>query len=365
MADKPDDKPKTKAAAAPATGEDGRERIAKVMARAGLCSRRDAETWIEAGRVAVNGAVLSSPAVAVGPADRVLVDGRPLPAREPPRVWRYYKPQGLVTTRKDEGGRPTVFDALPAELPRLLSVGRLDLTSEGLLLLTNDGELARHLEMPSTGWIRRYRVRVHGRVDERQLASLSGGITVEGVRYQGIEAALDRQQGANAWLTIGLKEGKNREIRKVMEALGYSVSRLIRVSYGPFQLGHLREGEVEEVKASVLRDQVGSLLATLTKRTGNWVGSGTGSTPQRAPTEDKRPPRSIPARSKAAAAAAPERGQLADRADPPRRKSRVKPQPVEERASADREPARHTNRGRGASSRPQSGKPGRHADRRR
>ncbi len=238
-------------------GDDDTERIAKVMARAGLCSRRDAEAWIAAGRVTVNGQKLTSPAVNVGPLDDVRVDGRPLPAAEKTRLFRYHKPRGLVTTAKDPEGRPTVFENLPDKLPRLISVGRLDLNSEGLLLLTNDGELARRLELPATGWVRRYRVRVNGRVDAATLATLADGIEIEGVRYGAIEAVLDRQQGGNAWLTMGLTEGKNREIRKVCAHFGWTVGRLIRLSYGPFQLGHLERGEVEEVPGKILRDQLG------------------------------------------------------------------------------------------------------------
>lgn len=233
------------------------ERIAKVMARAGLCSRRDAEAWIEAGRVTLNGKKLRSPAVNVQPHDDVRVDGKPLPEAEKTRLFRYHKPRGLVTTAKDPEGRPTVFDNLPESLPRVISIGRLDLNSEGLLLLTNDGELARRLELPATGWVRRYRVRVNGHVDPANLTRLAKGIEVEGVRYGAIEATLDRQQGDNAWLTMGLTEGKNREIRKVCAFFGWTVSRLIRLSYGPFQLGHLEKGEIEEVPGKVLRDQLG------------------------------------------------------------------------------------------------------------
>ena len=233
------------------------DRIAKVMARAGLCSRRDAEAWIAAGRVTLNGKKLTSPAVNVGPADVVQVDGKPLPEAEKTRLFRYHKPRGLVTTAKDPEGRPTVFAALPASLPRVISIGRLDLNSEGLLLLTNDGELARRLELPTTGWVRRYRVRVNGRVDPAILTKLADGIEIDGVRYGTIEAVLDRQQGENAWLTMSLTEGKNREIRNVCGHFGWTVNRLIRLSYGPFQLGHLEKGEIEEVPGKVLRDQLG------------------------------------------------------------------------------------------------------------
>ncbi|TDQ78822.1 23S rRNA pseudouridine2605 synthase [Dongia mobilis] len=232
------------------------ERIAKVMARAGLCSRRDAEGWIAAGRVSVNGQKLSSAAINVQPNDIVLVDGKPLPDKEGARVWLYYKPKGLMTTARDPEGRPTVFERLPPEMPRVISVGRLDLNSEGLLLLTNDGELARRLELPSTGWIRRYRVRVNGRIDPKILDQVKAGLTIEGVRYGPIEAAVDRQQGANAWITMGLTEGKNREIRRICQHFGWPVSRLIRISYGPFQLAEMEPGQVTEVKGKLLKDQL-------------------------------------------------------------------------------------------------------------
>jgi 23S rRNA pseudouridine2605 synthase len=233
------------------------ERIAKVMARAGLCSRRDAERWIAEGRVAVNGRVLETPAVVVSETDDVRVDGKPIAAAERTRLWRYHKPAGLVTTHRDEKGRPTVFDTLPPTLPRVISVGRLDLNSEGLLLLTNDGGLARRLELPATGWIRRYRVRVHGKPDAAVLAALAKGVTVEGVRYGPIEAKLDKTQGSNAWVTVALREGKNREVRRVLEHLDLPVTRLIRLAYGPFQLGALPRGAVEEVPGKVLREQLG------------------------------------------------------------------------------------------------------------
>lgn len=232
------------------------ERIAKVMARAGLCSRRDAERWIAEGRVRVNGTVLSSPAFNVAADDNITVDGKPLPRAEETRLFLYHKPKGLVTTAKDERGRSTVFENLPPEIGRVVSVGRLDLNSEGLLLLTNDGELARHLELPSTGWLRRYRVRARGTPDEAALKRLAAGTKVDGVSYGPIEAALERQQGRNCWLTVSLREGKNREVRKVMESLNLPVGRLIRVSYGPFQLGTLPPGAVKEVPRKVLREQL-------------------------------------------------------------------------------------------------------------
>ena len=243
--------------AAEASGEKG-ERIARRLARAGLCSRREAERWIAEGRVSVDGKKLTTPAVLVTEASRIVVDGKPLPGADRTRLWRYHKPSGLVTTHRDPQGRPTVFERLPVTMPRVVSVGRLDLNSEGLLLLTNDGALARKLELPANGWQRRYRVRVHGKPEAEALEKLARGVTVEGVRYGPIKAALDRQQGANAWLTVGLNEGRNREVRKVMAHLGFTVSRLIRVSYGPFQLGLLEPGQVDEVPARVIKEQLGS-----------------------------------------------------------------------------------------------------------
>src|SRR5262245_47768198 len=236
-------------------------RIAKAMASAGLCSRREAERWIADGRVKLNGQVLTTPAVTVGPRDRVLVDDAPLPDVEPVRLWRYYKPRGLVTTHSDPEGRPTVFDNLPPDLPRVISVGRLDFNTEGLLLLTTSGALARHLELPSTGWLRRYRVRARGRVSPAELAALKAGISLEGINYGPIEATLDSEQGANVWLTVGLREGKNREIRKIMAHLGLDVGRLIRVSFGPFQLMDLEPGRVDRVRRRVLREQLGPRVA--------------------------------------------------------------------------------------------------------
>src|SRR5438874_6951190 len=237
------------------------QRIAKVLARAGLCSRRDAERWIAEGRVAVDGTVLTTPAVTVTPDSNIRVDGKPLPQPERARLWRYHKPAGLVTSHRDEKGRPTVFEALPKELPRLISIGRLDLSSEGLLLLTNDGALARRLELPSTGWLRRYKVRVHGEVEPERLAALEKGITVHGLSYGPIRASLERQQASNAWIAIALREGKSREVRRVLEYLGLQVTRLIRLSYGPFQLGNLARGAVDEVPKKVLSDQLGTSRA--------------------------------------------------------------------------------------------------------
>lgn len=240
----------------------GPVRIAKALARAGLCSRRDAERWIEQGRVSVNGKILASPALDVSPSDRIVVDGNPLPAPEPPRLWRYHKPKGLVTTHADPQGRPTVFDALPEHLPRVVSIGRLDFNTEGLLLLTNDGALARHLELPATGWTRRYRVRAHGNITQATLDKLKEGVEIDGVRYGPVEATLDAKPQdsgprTNIWLTLGLREGKNREVRKILESLGLTVNRLIRISFGPFQLLDIKPGEVEHVKRSVLREQLG------------------------------------------------------------------------------------------------------------
>ncbi len=242
------------------------ERIAKVLARAGIASRREAERLIDAGRVAVNGKTIASPALNVTPADRITFDGKPVEPADIPRLWLYHKPEGLVTTAKDEKGRRTVFDALPDTLPRVMSIGRLDIGSEGLLLLTNDGGIKRRLELPSTGWLRKYRVRIHGTPEDSAFAPLRRGLTVDGERFRPMDVALDRQQGANAWVTVGIREGKNREIRRAMEAIGLPVNRLIRISYGPFRLGELKPGEVSEVKGRVLRDQLG--LETTPRRAG-------------------------------------------------------------------------------------------------
>jgi 23S rRNA pseudouridine2605 synthase len=238
------------------------ERIAKVMARAGVASRRQVEAMIAAGRVSVNGAVITSPALNVTPADSIVVDGAPVASRERTRVFLYSKPRGLVTTHSDPEGRPTIFTALPKTLPRLISVGRLDINTEGLLLLTNDGGLARALELPATAWLRRYRVRANGRVTQEQLDKLRDGITIEGVRYGPIEAILERQKGANCWLTFAIREGKNREVRKVLESLGLTVNRLIRVSFGPFNLGELPEWSVKEVDSKSLRAELGEKIVT-------------------------------------------------------------------------------------------------------
>lgn len=233
------------------------DRIAKVLARAGVASRREAERMIEAGRVTVNGKAITSPALNVTGKDRITVDGKPVSEPEPSRLWLYHKPSGLVTTTRDEKGRATIFDNLPGDMPRVMSVGRLDLNSEGLLLLTNDGGIKRKLELPSTGWLRKYRVRVNGRPKDEDFAPLRKGLVIEGERFLPMDVSLNRQQGANAWLTIGLREGKNREIRRAMEDIGYAVNRLLRVSYGPFQLGSLKPGEVEEIRRRVMRDQLG------------------------------------------------------------------------------------------------------------
>ena len=239
------------------------QRIAKVIARAGLASRREAEAWIAAGRIAVNGTTIASPAIDVTGSDRITVDGEPLPARQRTRLFLYHKRRGLMTTHADPQGRPTIFQNLPRDLPRLISVGRLDFNTEGLLLLTNDGTLARVLELPATAWLRRYRVRAHGSITQDRLDGLRRGVVIDDIHYGPIEAALDRVQGSNVWLTLGIREGKNREIRNVLGHLGLGVTRLIRISFGPFQLGELGEGEVEEVRTRVLREQLGEKLVKL------------------------------------------------------------------------------------------------------
>jgi 23S rRNA pseudouridine2605 synthase len=237
----------------PKTGE----RIAKLIARSGVCSRRDAEKLIIEGRVAVNGERIASPALNVTADTLITIDGKPLAAAAPPKLWRYHKPAGLVTTHRDPEGRPTVFSRLPPSMPRTISIGRLDINSEGLLLLTNDGELARRLELPSQGWVRRYRVRLFGSVDQARLNQLAQGITVDGVRYQPVTAELERSRGPYSWATVSLREGKNREVKRLMEHLGLKVARLIRISFGPFHLGHLPEGAVAEIPGKVWREQLG------------------------------------------------------------------------------------------------------------
>jgi 23S rRNA pseudouridine2605 synthase len=234
------------------------DRVAKWLARAGVASRRDAEKLVADGKVRRNGEVVTHPATFVTAGDIVQVDGQVIDAPARSRLWRYHKPDGVMTTHKDPEGRPTVFEKLPENFPRVVSVGRLDLNSEGLLLLTNDGSLARQLELPANGWIRRYRVRVHGEVEPAALTALARGLTIEGTRYAGIEAGLDSRKGSNAWLTVSLREGRNREIRKVMAYLNLSVTRLIRIAYGPFQLGNLERGAIAEVPPKVLREQLGA-----------------------------------------------------------------------------------------------------------
>ncbi len=277
------------------TGENTKaERIAKRLARAGLCSRREAEVWIRAGRVAVDGKVLDSPALTVTDASIITVDGKPVPAAEPTRLWRYHKPAGLVTTTRDPQGRPTVFDELPGDMPRVVTIGRLDLNSEGLLLLTNDGELARRLELPATGWLRRYRVRVRGTVDAAKLEPLEAGIEIDGVRYGPIRARLDRQLANNAWLTVALAEGRNREVRRVCEHFGWPVLRLIRLSYGPFQLGNLARGAVAEVPARVLREQLGGGASAKQAGAKRSPGKKAGGKKGPAPAGSRKPPPPLP-----------------------------------------------------------------------
>ncbi len=239
------------------------ERIAKVLARAGVASRRGAEQMIADNRISVNGKVISSPALNVLPSAKILCDGVPIAAPEPPRVWRYHKKRGLVTTERDPQGRPTVFSKMPESLPRVMSVGRLDINTEGLLLMTNDGGLKRFLELPATGWLRRYRVRAYGRPDMKRLEEIKKGVVIERVVYREIELEIERQQGDNFWLMVALREGKNREIKKLLEYAGLKVNRLIRLSFGPFQLGHLDDGKVEEVPRRVLRQQLGGAWTDL------------------------------------------------------------------------------------------------------
>ena len=234
------------------------ERLAKFLARSGVCSRREAEEYIKQQRVSVNGDIVTTPAFNVEGTEKILLDGEKLPQIDKTRLWLYYKPVGLVTTHKDDQNRETVFANLPPYMPRVISVGRLDLNSEGLLLLTNNGELSRELELPKNAWSRRYRVRVHGRIDAKKLEGLKNGVTIDGVEYGKINTVIDSQNGTNAWLTVTLNEGKNREVRKVMKYVGLDVARLIRVSYGPFQLGSLKKGEVKEVPQKVLQEQLGS-----------------------------------------------------------------------------------------------------------
>jgi 23S rRNA pseudouridine2605 synthase len=306
-------KPRESQTGGGSAAENSGERIAKVMARAGLCSRREAEAWIAAGRVAVSGTVITSPARNVSAADRVTVDGKPLPTRERTRLFLYHKPRGLVTTHADPERRKTIFDALPKNLPRLVSVGRLDLSTEGLLLLTNDGGLARVLELPQTGWLRRYRVRAHGSVAQADLDALRSGIEIDGVRYGSIEATIDRQQGANVWLTFAIREGKNREVRNVLGRLGLEVNRLIRVSFGPFQLGELEVGAVEEVKTRHLREQLGERIAAL--------AGAEFSAPivDRPPAAPPKPKAREPRRERDARGERGERGERGQRAKPRRR----------------------------------------------
>ena len=281
------------------------DRIAKVLSRAGIASRREAERMIAAGEIAVNGKVIDSPALNVGPKDRITVNGKPLAPPEPARLWLYYKPEGLVTSAADEKGRDTVFDHLPEDMPRVMSVGRLDLNSEGLLLLTNDGELKRRLELPSTGWLRKYRVRVKGNPTDPDLEPLRKGITVEGESFQPMQVVMDRHQGANAWLTVGLREGKNREIRRAMAAIGLTVNRLIRISYGPFRLNELQPGEVEEVRPRVLRDQLG-LTETPEDATATRTPAPRGKPPAK-PGAPKPGTRPAPKPARATASATPDR----------------------------------------------------------
>jgi len=280
------------------------ERIAKYLARAGVASRRESEKLIEAGRISVNGKTLDTPAFKVSARDKITFDGVEIAGKAPVRLWRYHKPSGLVTTHKDEKNRQTVFDTLPKDMGRVISVGRLDITSEGLLLLTNDGELARALELPCTGWARRYRARAHGYVHQDKLDTLKDGIKIDGIPTGPIEAVLDKQQGGNAWISVTIREGKNREVRRALNTLGLEVNRLIRTSYGPFQLGALGPGKIEDVRHKILRDQVGHLVdipkdappplgaKTKTGHTSGSYKSGRGQSSANAPKRNypQRPP---------------------------------------------------------------------------
>ena len=261
------------------------DRIAKVLARAGIASRRDAEKMILAGRIAVNGTRIDRAALNVTTADKITVDGKPLTPPEPPRLWLYHKPVGLVTTTRDEQGRATIYDKLPPDLPRVMTVGRLDINSEGLLMLTNDGGVKRQMELPSTGWLRKYRVRVNGRPSDTQLEPLRHGLTVDRETFQSMTVTIDRQQGANAWLTVSLREGKNREIRRALQDVGLAVNRLIRISYGPFQLANLKTGEVEEIRRKVVRDQLGLEAEPQEQAT---KAPKAAKTPRRKPTQKRR-----------------------------------------------------------------------------
>ena len=264
------------------------DRIAKVLARAGIASRRDAEKMILAGRIAVNGTRIDRAALNVTTADKITVDGKPLTPPEPPRLWLYHKPVGLVTTTRDEQGRATIYDKLPPDLPRVMTVGRLDINSEGLLMLTNDGGVKRQMELPSTGWLRKYRVRVNGRPSDTQLEPLRHGLTVDRETFQSMTVTIDRQQGANAWLTVSLREGKNREIRRALQDVGLAVNRLIRISYGPFQLANLKTGEVEEIRRKVVRDQLGLEAEPQEQATKAPKAPKAAKTPRRKPTQKRR-----------------------------------------------------------------------------
>lgn len=268
---------------APATKQG--ERIAKLIARSGMCSRRQAEQWIEAGRVEVNGKKILSPALNVLASANIVIDGKPLNPPDPPRIWRYNKPAGLVTTERDPQGRPTLFEKLPRDLPRVMSIGRLDINTEGLLLLTNDGDLKRYIELPDTGWQRRYRVRAYGVPKDSDLIALKKGVEIEGIKYRSIDIAVERQQGGNVWMTVSLREGKNREIKKVLEHIGLQVNRLIRLSFGPFQLGTLEAGAVEEVPRRILREQLGAKWVELAA---GFSSDSPSQTSQRAPANKRQ-----------------------------------------------------------------------------